>query len=193
MEKEELDLIDRQAAIRMNDFYKRINQLIINKNLGLSLYEIEQLLNRKITSPDSLPKHIPKYIPYYSEVEKIYHVLEIYKYMLPEYNEKWLLYGKGSMFNPNANNIEESDFVARFESFKDYATENVTFLEDTINFNATLVRENKVKHFLGNHIITEFANVFAGINKLKSKLKLKDLNIAWLLSNEGKMFEKTEN
>lgn len=192
MEKEELDLIDRQATIRMNDFYKRINQLIINENLGLSLYEIEQLLNRKITSPDSLPKHkhIPKYIPYYSEVEKIYHVLEIYKYMLPEYNETWLLYGKGSMFNPNANNIEESDFVARFESFKDYATENVTFLEDTINFNATLVHENKVKHFLYNHIITEFANVFAGINKLKNKLKLKDLNISWLLSNEGDMFEK---
>lgn len=193
MEKSAIDLICKKVTIRMNDFKTRINQLIINENLGLSLYEIEQLLNRKITSPDSLPKHIPKYIPYYSEVEKIYHVLEIYKYMLPEYNETWLLYGKGSMFNPNANNIEESDFVARFESFKDYATENVTFLEDTINFNATLVHENKVKHFLYNHIITEFANVFAGINKLKSKLKLKDLNIAWLLSNEGKMFEKTEN
>ena len=193
MEKSAIDLICKKVTIRMNDFKTRINQLIINENLGLSLYEIEQLLNRKITSPDSLPKHIPKYIPYYSEVEKVYHVLEIYKYMLPEYNETWLLYGKGSMFNPNANNIEESDFVARFESFKDYATENVTFLEDTINFNATLVHENKVKHFLYNHIITEFANVFAGINKLKSKLKLKDLNIAWLLSNEGKMFEKTEN
>lgn len=193
MKKEEMDVLINNVKIRMSDFKKRINQLIINKNLGLSLYEIEQLLNRKITSPDSLPKHIPKYIPYYSEVEKIYHVLEIYKYMLPEYNEKWLLYGKGSMFNPNANNIEESDFVARFESFKDYATENVTFLEDTIDFNTTLVRGNKVKHFLDNHIITEFANVFAGINKLKSKLKLKDLNIAWLLSNEGKMFEKTEN
>ncbi len=190
MEKSVIDLICEKTTIRMNDFKTRINQLIINKNLGLSLCEIEQLLNRKITSPNPLPKHIPKYIPYYSEVEKIYHVLEIYKYMLPEYNETWLLYGKGSMFNPNANNIEKSDFVARFESFKDYATENVTFLEDTINFNATLVHENKVKHFLYNHIITEFANVFAGINKLKNKLKLKDLNIAWLLSNEGDMFEK---
>lgn len=202
MEKSAIDLIGKKVVIRMNDFMTRINQLIINKNLGLSLYEIEQLLNRKITSPDPLPKDRPKYIPFYSEVGKIYCTLEVYNYILPEYNEIWLLYGKGNMFKTDNKETTENDFVTRFNEFKKYATENVTFLEDSINLHIkdfyhdninNRICENQIIHFLNNNIITEFANVFAGINKLKLKLKLKDLNIAWLLSGEGDMFEKTEN
>lgn len=196
MEKSAIDLICKQVSIRLSDFETRINQLIINENLGLSLYEIEQLLNRKIT-PTPLSKYAPKYIPFYSEVGKMYYILEVYKYMLPEYNEIWLLYGKGNMFKTDNDETTENDFVTRFNKFKKYATENVAFLEDTININLSRINnriwENQIIDFLKDIIITEFANVFAGINKLKSKLKLKDLNIAWLLSNEGDMFEKTEN
>ena len=202
MEKSVIDLICEKTTIRMNDFKTRINQLIINKNLGLSLCEIEQLLNIKITSPDPLPKNSRKYIPFYSEVGKIYCTLEVYNYILPEYNEIWLLYGKGNMFKTDNKETTENDFVTRFNEFKKYATENVTFLEDSINLHINdfyhdninnQICENQIIHFLNNNIITEFANVFAGINKLKLKLKLKDLNIAWLLSGEGDMFEKTEN
>lgn len=202
MEKSAIDLICEKTIIRMNDFKTRINQLIINKNLGLSLCEIEQLLNIKITSPNPLPKNSHKYIPFYSEVGKIYCTLEVYNYILPEYNEIWLLYGKGNMFKTYNKETTENDFVTRFNEFKKYATENVTFLEDSINLHINdfyhdninnQICENQIIHFLNNNIITEFANVFAGLNKLKSKLKLKDLNIAWLLSNEGNMFEKTEN
>ena len=75
-----------------------------------------------------------------------------------------------------------------------YTTENVTFLEDLVELNLEYCLEGeKVKYYLKDNIITNFANVFAGLNKLKNKLKLKDLNISWLLSNEGDMFEKTEN
>lgn len=198
MEKSAIDLICEQVRIRMNDFKTRINQLIINENLDLSLYEVEQLLNIKISSPKPLPKEAPKYIPFYSEVGKIYYILELYKYMLPEYNETWLLYGKGNMFETDNNAVTENDFVTRFDKFINYATENVTFLEDKIKLEISnldygiyqRIFEKNVKQFLNNHIITEFANVFAGINKLKNKLKLKDLNISWLLSNEGDMFEK---
>ena len=198
MEKSSIELICEHATIRMNDFKTRINQLIINENLDLSLYEVEQLLNIKISSPKPLPKEAPKYIPFYSEVGKIYYILELYKYMLPEYNETWLLYGKGNMFETDNNAVTENDFVTRFDKFINYATENVTFLEDKIKLEISnldygiyqRIFEKNVKQFLNNHIITEFANVFAGINKLKNKLKLKDLNISWLLSNEGDMFEK---
>lgn len=193
MKKEEMDVLINNVKIRMSDFKTRINQLIINKNLGLSLYEIEQLLNRKITSPDPLPKDRPKYIPFYSEVGKIYCILEVYSSILPEYNEIWLLYGKGNMFKTDNKEITENDFVTRFNEFKKYATENVTFLEDLVVLNLEYCLEGKkVKNYLNNSIITNFANVFAGLNKLKNKLKLKDLNIAWLLSNEGDMFENTK-
>ena len=196
MEKSAIDLICKQVSIRLSDFETRINQLIINENLGLSLYEIEQLLNRKIT-PTPLSKYAPKYIPFYSEVGKMYYILEVYKYMLPEYNEIWLLYGKGNMFKTDNDETTENDFVTRFNKFKKYATENVTFLEDTININLSRINnriwENQIIDFLKDIIITEFANVFAGINKLKSKRTLKDLNIAWLLSTEGDKFEKTQN
>lgn len=189
-----MDVLINNVEIRMSDFKKRINQLIINKNLGLSLYEIEQLLNRKITSPTPLHKLAPKYIPFYREVGRVYCILEIYKYILPDYNEMWLLYGNGNMLASDTNNTEVKDFVARFEKFKNYSTENVTFLEDLVVLNPEYCLEGKkVKNYLNNSIITNFANVFAGLNKLKNKLKLKDLNIAWLLSNEGDMFEKTEN
>lgn len=193
MKKEEMDVLINNVEIRMSDFKKRINQLIINKNLGLSLYEIEQLLNRKITSPTPLHKLAPKYIPFYSEVGRVYCILEIYKYILPDYNEMWLLYGNGNMLASDTNNTEVKDFVTRFEKFKNYSTENVTFLEDLVELNLEYCLEGKkVKNYLNNSIITNFANVFAGLNKLKNKLKLKDLNIAWLLSNEGDMFEKTD-
>lgn len=194
MEKSAIDLICKKVTIRMNDFKTRINQLIINENLGLSLYEVEQLLNIKVTSPTPLHKLAPKYIPFYREVGRVYCILEIYKYILPDYNEMWLLYGNGNMLASDTNNTEVNDFVTRFEKFKNYTTENVTFLEDLVELNLEYCLEGeKVKYYLKDNIITNFANVFAGLNKLKNKLKLKDLNIAWLLSNEGDMFEKTEN
>ena len=173
MEKSAIDLICKQVSIRLSDFETRINQLIINENLGLSLYEIEQLLNRKITSPNPLPNS-HKYIPFYSEVGKIYCTLEVYNYILPEYNEIWLLYGKGNMFKTDNKETTENDFVTRFNEFKKYATENVTFLEDSINLHINdfchdninnQICENQIIHFLNNNIITEFANVFAASSR----------------------------
>ncbi len=197
MEQEKLNLLYQQIRIRRSDFEKRINQLIISKNLDLSLYEVEQLLNIKITSPNPLPKGTPKYIPFYDEVEKVYFILEVYKYILPEYNEIWLLYGKGDILNKTACNIysDDNDFVARFGVLKDFITKNIVLSEYKIPCGnnptyAMLYFQNfRLKDFLSENIITKFANVFAGINKLKSKIKLKDLNTAWLLSGEGNMFE----
>ena len=200
MEQEKLNFIEQQTNIRRSDFEKRMNQLIITENLDLSFYEIEQLLNIKKTSPNPLPKHSSKYIPFYGEVEKIYFILELYKYILPEYNETWLLYGKGSMFNNDTFNInpEHFDFVSRFETLKDFIIENKSLDDEIIcgdntNKVALSFQRYNFKSFFYENIITNFVNVFAGLNKLKNKLKLKDLNIAWLLSNEGNMFEKTEN
>lgn len=184
MEKEEMDLLRKQVKSRMNDFIKRINQLIINNCSDLSLNEIEQKISRKIISPNPSPKH-PKYVPYFKEVVIMYEILACYKYYAPTYyNELWLLYGY-------EDNNSQDDFVTRFDKFKDYAISILSIPEDDI-----IVFEENIYNgynILTSQRITEFANVFAGVNKLKTLLKLKDLNTAWLLSGEGDMFEKTEN
>lgn len=230
--KAEIEIIMRpncfnsQLKDRMNLFRMRYDNLVTS-----ALDKI--ILSNKHTHDNIIKRISPsKAQDIFKQVENIYKLLACIKSIFPDYNELWLLFGIGDMFDKNNNN-QNNNFNERFETLLDYIINNINFhtriynkngkitIDDLIeSINILLIDNDKDRELIArdrfdphfDHLKNEdkimdieeyaidgkdiydfikmFQDLFASMNKLKSIIK--NFNEAWLLFDEGDMFENTD-
>lgn len=139
-----------KVSVRTNDFKDRFYDLI---DYALSNTKLDK-------SHDEILKKIATSKEYYfNQVKYIYSLLSCINAIIPNYNESWLLFGKGGMFVSGKEINNDSSIRNRVNEIIDYIITNIKTDSNYIHSDEGVITENIFIEFINILLIDDSQSI----------------------------------